>query len=475
MASRSVDATRADRWPNDPVAYATEYLRVAPWDAQREIARLMLTPPYRVAVRSGHKVGKSWCGAWLASWFYDSFDPSLTVITAPSADSIRDITFRTLRALRPSAAGFHPKASRLESSPAHFVEGLATNSGERFQGRHADRFLLVFDEAVGIDRVFFDVAASMFVPRPGHAWLAFYNPTDTSCAMYDEEQSGNWHVVTISQLDHPNIAAELRGFAPPYPSAVRLAQVKTNLAAYSETLPDDAPEHPDEITFDGVRYVPGPIADARILARWPRQGSASVWSEASYRATQQRQDVNPDWLVWIGCDVARYGDDDTAIVVRKGPAITYAETANGWPLSRTLRRLREVAYEWQTPSQRAADIPVMIDGGGMGAGLIDFADGLNAIEVNASRKPIDGKRFTNVRSELWLTSRECADAGALDLTRLPGPLASRLRQELLAVRYTIRDGRVIVDAKDETKRKIKRSPDLADALNLACYGASLVT
>jgi hypothetical protein len=66
----------------------------------------------------------------------------------------------------------------------------------------------------------------MFAP-PGHAWLCFFNPNQTGCRAYLEQngmsqQGRSWNFVRMSALDHPNIDAELKGQPPPVPNAARL-------------------------------------------------------------------------------------------------------------------------------------------------------------------------------------------------------------------------------------------------------------
>ena len=79
----------ANEFADDPLGYCRVYLGVKLWDKQREIIEKLMTPPYQVLVRAGHNVGKTFVAACLASWFYDSFNPSQTLCTAPTKASVR--------------------------------------------------------------------------------------------------------------------------------------------------------------------------------------------------------------------------------------------------------------------------------------------------------------------------------------------------------------------------------------------------
>ena len=58
--------------------------------------------------------------------------------------------------------------------------------------------------------------------------------------------------------------------------------------------------------------------------------------------------------------------------------------------------------------------------------------------------------------------------GMMDLSRLSEEVQRELGRQVVAVKYTIdQRGRQVVEAKAETKKRIGRSPDDADAFNLA--------
>lgn len=69
-----------------------------------------------------------------------------------------------------------------------------------------------------------------------------------------------------------------------------------------------------------------------------------------------------------------------------------------------------------------------------------------------------------------LRRRDCDFTGRLDLSRLPDAARRRLRPQLVAPTWKLdSQGRRVVEPKADTKKRLKRSPDDADALNLA-YG-----
>lgn len=463
----------SERYKTDPGGYARDILGVEWWSKQIEVAELLLKPPYRVLVKASHKVGKTHLGGGLVNWWYDIHDPGLALTTAPTDRQVKDLLWKEVRNQRKGRGGFPgPKAPRLESSEVHFAHGFTAKDGDSFQGNHSPHTFIVFDEAVGVDSIFWETAESMFNDE-GHAWLAIFNPTNTSSQAYMEELSGGWHVVNISVLDHPNIKAELAGLPPPYPSAMRLARVEKLLSKWCR--PVEGAHKATDIEWppgSGQYLRPGPIAEARLLGRWPSQATDNVWSDAAWQAAELLILPEPqDEPVEIGCDIARKGDDFTAIHIRRGPVSLYHESVNGWKTTETTGRLKELANKWgRHCGTEGRRIAIKVDDGGVGGGVTDMLgdDDYNVIPVNSASSAFDPEHYPNRRSELWFAVAERADEGRLSLARLPEETRREMRRQAMAPVWKMdSSGRRVVEEKPETKKRIKRSPDDIDALNLA--------
>lgn len=456
-------------YADDPGRYAREVLQQTWWSKQEEIARLLLVPPYRVLVKACHKVGKTHLAGGLVNWWYDSFDPGLVLTTAPTERQVKDTLWKEVRVQRRGRSGFTgPKVPRLESSPDHFAYGFTAKDGDSFQGHHSAHTFFVFDEAVGVDSIFWETAESMF--NEGGAWLVIFNPTDTSSQAYAEELSGGWHVISMSVLEHPNILAELAGLPPPMPAAIRLSRVETLLRKWCR--PVNGKPRATDIEWppsSGEYLRPGPIAEARLLGRWPSQATNNVWSDGSFQAAETRILPVDEVMEEIGCDVARFGDDFTSIHSRRGRTSTGHETANGWSTSETAGRLKQLAREaGQRCGVDGRAIPVKIDDDGVGGGVVDQADGYNFIGCSGARSPIDYEGYVNRRSEVWFSLAERADEGQLSLIKLDADTRRELRRQALAPTWKLNGkGQRVVEPKDDTKKRIKRSPDDMDAVNLA--------
>jgi len=464
------------------------------WERQVAVAESLLKHK-RVFVKASHSVGKSFLAGGLVNWFFDSFDPGLCITTAPNAPQVRDILWKEVRVQRPAdlRAALQPKAPRMETAPDHFAVGYTSRDGSGFQGRHEEFVLIVFDECVGVQAPFWDAAAGMLT-GPHCFMLAICNPTDTgSRAFLECQNTEKWHVIEISALQHPNISAELSGLPPPFPKAVRLSWVRDRIQEWC-TVEHSLSGSP---SFEfppgsGRFYRPGPLFESRVLGRWPTQGNASVWSDAMWLGAQERRSFDAAEPIAIGCDVARFGDDFTSIVARRGACVLWHETHNGWPTVETAGRLKQLARQFAAMADRvdrvdrtdrtdrtdnanataaleaARRVAIFIDDDGVGGGVVDQADGYLFIPVSGASRAVEAEGYPNRRSELWFATAERGRDGRLDLSRLSEESRALLRRQLMAPMWKLdSQGRRVVEAKSETKKRIGRSPDDADALNLA--------
>lgn len=486
-----------ERYERDPVGYAEKVLHVDWWHVQKQIALALLDPPYKVIALASTAVGKTHLAGGLINWWYDSRPrDSVVLTTGPANREVADLTWREVRAQRGDRGGFRGSSSpELFDNVNHYAKGYSTNKSESFKGRHPLHMFFLLEEAAGIKSFVWRNIKTMFQPTGNHAILVIGNPTDTTSEMYAESQREGWTVINMAATDHPNIAAELSGEPAPYPSAVRLSQVNEQLKSWctpigeTEKLATDLEWPPRS----GKWLRPGPEAESLVLGRWPSSATYGVWSDMLWRAAE-RSGVDPltyhtQETLQLGCDVARHGDDWTAIHVRWGCCSLAHERGNGWDTVRTAGRLMELARlyarlkcgeaAWDSnPDERwreahAHRVPIAVDDTGVGGGVTDIlnANGFLAVPVNAACVAAADLMYPDVRSELWFTVAERAKQGALDVSRLDSETRRRLQVQALAPEWAPdARGRRRLEPKSKTKERCQgRSPDDLDALNLAFY------
>jgi hypothetical protein len=290
------------------------------------------------------------------------------------------------------------------------------------------------------------------------------------------------HAVRINSLDHPNIAAGLRGDPLPIPGAVTPEQVDGWVADWCDVVAV-GDEKPTDIEWRDRRYAPGPIGEPRILGLRPSSGTWGVWSEAALALCfGPEPEIPPGVLPVVGCDCARYGDDYTCFHWRAGPVSLGHQAVNGWDHLKIADRLRELVMEclaWANkridprsrPHARSA-IAVNIDDDATGEAVTTVLRswGLWVVPVNAGSTPQRPDLYPNTRSELWFLTRNKAAKGLVCLSRLDRQARQRVEQQALTPTWwPDAAGRRVVESKDDTKKTLGRSPDDVDSINLAFY------
>lgn len=197
---------------------------------------------------------------------------------------------------------------------------------------------------------------------------------------------------------------------------------------------------------------------ATILGLFPPQGfnallgieeveaaMAKHYSEDKYKFAQKR----------LGIDVARFGDDRTVIFPRQGLAAFKPVEMQGVRTTDIAARVMMAKEKW------GSEVELIDDTGHWGHGVIDnlIAAGYSPIDVQFHAPALDS-RYKNRRAEMWLGMAEWVKRGGA-LPNIPSLIA-----ELTMPTYTFMNGKLMLEDKDLIKKRLGRSPDLADALAL---------
>lgn len=181
-------------------------------------------------------------------------------------------------------------------------------------------------------------------------------------------------------------------------------------------------------------------------------------SEIVASARAQR-DVEKYGALVIGVDPARFGDDRTAIIKRRGRVAYDLEMY-------TKKDTMEVAGMVHIMIEKYRPAKVMIDVGGLGAGVVDRLNELGhgdvVVAVNAGSKPFDGTKYKNKRAEMWADCK-----GWLEDVPIQIPDDDALHSDLCGIKYHFdSNSRLVMESKEEMKKRGIRSSDCADALCL---------
>ena len=167
--------------------------------------------------------------------------------------------------------------------------------------------------------------------------------------------------------------------------------------------------------------------------------------------------AGPD-TIW-GVDVARFGDDRTALAKRKGNVLL--ENVKWWRHKDTMQVAGLVKAEWDYLAPHDRPRQIVVDSIGLGAGVADRLRelGLPARDFNVGEQPAAKERYSRARDELWFTGREWFAQRNVKI-----PKDEALIAELTSPTYSFSSsGKIVVESKDDMKERGLPSPDLADA------------
>jgi hypothetical protein len=453
-------------------------------------------------VKAAHGVGKTHVVGGLVNWYYDVFPSATVITTAPTYPQVEKLLWGEIRSQRTTEPAAQIIQIKDPIDPLHYAVGRSPSKrsgrdefgSQAFQGTHSDHLLVVFDEGAGVSDDRWQVIDGLIVGTQ-NKFLVIGNPVVTSGPYFEAARDPRWHVIEISALDHPNIAAGLKGLPDVVPGAVSLSWVEDKLANefWCEQLgePADA-EQRARWMLDGAFefppesdewYQPAAVAEARMLGKFPSSPTNTIWNVHWLDAAQNRVLGWKPGEPWeIGVDVARYGDDSTSVHSRRGPCSITHDTWRKLTTMETAGRVMNILRS-QTSIFGEDDLPRRIilrvdtTGGDVGSGvvdrlremLVDFGN-VEIQDIGAAEKPFDARKYKNKRSELWFTAASWGQEGLLDLTRLPPRRVEIISAQLTASKYSYdSQGKRVVEPKKEVKERIGRSPDDADAYNLAYY------
>lgn len=441
--------------------------RTGPYEWQIKILRqlgaglLTIDDAIRLARTSGHGIGKSALVSWIILWAISTYEDTKGVVTANTENQLktktwaevskwhrlfigRDIFEMAATALY-SKDPLHEKTWRIDMVP------WSIKNTEAFAGLHnsGKRILIVFDEASAIDDVIWEVAEGALTDRDTEIiWCVFGNPTRNKGRFRECFHGGKFaHRWIAEAIDSRTVPG-------------------TNLKQFKEWI-DDYGEDSDFVRV-------------RVRGIFPRTDAISFISYELARLASERElpeffpgTFNPDPVI-LGVDVGRFGDDPTVIYARQG------RDARSRPprLLRGMDLMKQAAVIADYFNKVHASA-IMIDGGGVGGGLVDRLRQLRlpVWEVDFGSSP-DGinvdpmTRYFNKRAEIWGALREWLATGCI-ISELQGQDLT-LVDELTGPTYSFAgdDMEIQLERKKDMKRRQVPSPNAADAL--ACTFAYYV-
>ena len=437
-------------WRADPCLWCKDVLGIDLTEGQKMLANSIVNNK-RVVCRSANGMGKTFLAAVFTLW-YCSTRKGVVLATAPT-------WYQVQRRLWAEVCKLYDKAKvelggellrdgcRWKIGPYWEASGISTRDTSNFQGGHAENYFIIFDEAQGVESGIWEAAESMMMGGKAR-WLAIGNPLEARGEFYRTfKRPDEWTGVTLSALDHPNYVNQREDI----PGATTYEWVEERRQMWGENDP---------------RWV------ARVLGEFPDMGSDRVIPPGFIETADSEGGCDIREGYHLGVDVARFGEDETVIAVVKNNILEREIRLAGADGLKVAGRVIKLARKLKI-KRKDAKKRIHVDTIGVGASVVDSmrAEKWKVDAVNFAEKPRGSYSddygpmdFANQRAEFYWAARELFRERKVSV---PSKFGSTW-EELAEPGYHFnRRGDMVIEPKEEVKKRLGRSPDGADAFILA--------
>ena len=424
-----------DTWQRECLEWIGEQVRERGFDGLKAVA------PIREAVSSGHGIGKSVLVAFVVDWLMSTRPHCQGTITANTITQLQTKTWSAIQRwtkLCKTGHWFELNSDRMyrkgyKDSWFCSPQSSKEDNSEAFAGQHAadSSSFYIFDEASAIPRKIYEVAEGGLTDGEPMIFL-FGNPT---------RSDGPFHEACFGSMRHR--------WHP------RIIDSRTSKFTNKEQIEEWAKDYGEDSDFFRVRVrgLPPSASDLQYIG-------TGVVAGAQVREPML---IGDEPLI-VGVDIARGGSDNCVFWFRRGtdarsipPVVLTGEQA------RDSMRLVTVATDILSKKYHGQQVRQMaIDATGIGGPIGDRLRQLgheNVVDVQFGGASPD-PQLANMRAFMWSKMRDWLARGSI-------PADAALETDLTGPGYKHdqRD-RVLLESKEDMKKRGAASPDKGDALAL---------
>ena len=397
-----------------------------------------------IAVKSGQGTGKTAGSCVLALWLLLRRYAAMGVLSAPTMKQCTDVWLTEMRRILAKADPILRKIVEITNTQLYLfgekgwgIKTCAATRPENFQGRHEEGMYIIFEEASGIPREIFETAKGTLT-NEDKLFVAIGNPNTRDCSLFDCFNSlrNMWQCLTFNAEESPKTAwfdpDRNRLLAEEYGRDSDVYRVRV-LGEFPHVDPNCVISSDDvEAAFDRSKF------------------------NAALRATSDKQ---------IGMDLARFGGDENVIFARQGLAVV-----DKWWMSRVDPNLAvDRAFRMQGELNWRDDAAqFVVDAGGMGQGVMQrfYTGGKRLHEFHNNGTATKTQQYHNKITEAYFHLGKILKDRKASL--MPD---NTLIHQLSNRRYYTnpKNGKLVLESKDEYLKRFEDSPDRAEALALCFY------
>lgn len=424
-----------DKWQREMLEDIGQKVKDRAFDGRNAVSVL------RYATASGHGIGKSTIVAWITNWIMCTRHDCRGTVTANTFQQLQSKTWAAIchwTKLCVASKWFEVGSEviyRKGAKERWFVaaQTCKEENSEAFAGQHAagSTSFYIFDEASAIPDKIWEVAEGGLTDGEPMIF-AFGNPTQSQGKFYRVcfgSERNRWVTRAIDSRESS----------------------LTNKKQIQEWI-DDYGEDSDFVRVR-VRGLPPSASDLQFID-----------SRRVYDAQRREALFLPDDAIVVGVDIARGGGDNNVFWFRRGhdarsiPPIVIPgeESRDSMRIVTKLLDVMETEYDGVKPAM------AFLDGTGIGGPIADRCRQMgyaNVVEIQFGWKSPD-HHYLNMRAYMWAQLKDWLQRGAI-------PTDSRLEVDLTTPGYKHdKADRVVLEAKEDMKKRGADSPDYADALAL---------
>ena len=350
---------------------------------------------------------------------------------------------------------------------------------EAWSGFHAVHTMFVITEASGIgDDTFSAIEGNL---QGDSRILLVFNPNTPVGYAARSQRGDRWAKFRLNSLTAPNVLQKRLVI----PGQVNYEWVADKVEQWCTPISaEDREEELDDFEFEGKWYRPEDLFRKKVLGKFPKVADDVLiphqWIESAQERWKLAQGKEPvsDELRLLGVDVAGMGRDSTCFCERKGKWVAEIQSRNSGGQADHMAVAGDIAARRRRHPRMVVSIDTIGEGAGVFSRCLELDDKRHIISCKYSEgakqfdrdlSDITGQyRFVNMRAYLFWCVRDWLNPKNETGAMLPPD--SQLFEEATEIRWSFRsDGRILIEPKEDIKKRLGRSTDKFDALANTFY------
>lgn len=449
----------------------------------------------RTSVASGTARGKDFVTACAAlSFLYltprwntkgELIANTKVALTAPTDRQVKNIMMPEISRLYNAAKrkGIHLPGRlnaydiRMDDSE-WFLTGFKADehNHEAWSGFHAVNTMFAITEASGIsDDTFGAIEGNL---QGNSRILLVFNPNTTIGYAAKSQKGERWTKFRLNSLNAPNVVEKKQII----PGQVDYDWVIDKLENWCSPIRmDEVKEEEDDFEFEGRWYRPTDIFRIKVLGKFPKVSQDTLipeqWIElAEKRWLEYHENRTTEYYegdLIVGNDVAGMGRDSSVDCYRKNNIVTHFYETNSAGVADHMETAGRIANILSNDPDAISSIDTIGEGAGVYSRLVElgFENQVISCKYSESAKVNDVPlndvtglyEFDNMRAYLFWAVRDWLNPKNNQNAMLPPN--DKFKEEAIEIKWKFQsNGSIIIEPKEDIKKRLGRSTDLFDAL-----------